>query len=1056
VRRALALIACCSAACTFDAAIPEGALVRCGGEGECPQGYACQRGLSRCVPEAELDLAVPEVVGLAALTLVPDRQNPLATPTAMTRGTLARVSFQVSEPLAEPPTLVACPQELGCAFESAAGLVQVFVCSFREDPPPLVTKPCPATVELVDLAQQRFTSPLTFEPPGLRLDTEAPRAPAVDVPDAVTYSRAPWGAEETVGLPRAQVQGAVGAVAEASLVLVQERAGRELARGPTAGDGSFAPVVLGQADLPQVWVAAVDEAGNASASVSVRDVEWTATLGFKTSRADNLNPHRFFERPAHSASLRPAVPGERYASDGVAAREGARLTTAGSWVWHARADTTQSDFPGTSVYDSARARVVSFGGEVSIFAFFGGAIFPSDQLIEWNGEDWVVLSPRTRPEARRRHAIAYHVGLEQTVVFGGEGWSGPLADTWTWDGTTWVQLRTQTSPSGGALSAMAYDARREKAVLFSGAAGGQTWEFDGEWTLRSGLDAGPTPRVEHVMAWDPTRATTLLFGGRRLLPDGGTGAAVGDFWEFDGASWTQLPRTDGGAWPPANTRDGALVADPGRGTVLLQVPGGMWEWNQSSWRQVPELTDVPSSPQTLLAHDLARDQTLLFRKSCFSLFGFVTCEPPETHGWNGVSRTVLRGTGTTRGTQLAFDPSRGGVVSVSADAGTQLWNGARWQVLSDAGQSPAARLSYDRDAGELLAWQPGAATQVLGPDAGWVTLPAVLPADAGFAAAVYDERLGGLLVLGGATQPHAWLWQNGQWVDRVDLALPGAAPSLSATFDAARGRAVVAAQDSTRAADLPWHALFELVDVDGGFQWRATGATSSGDGGWVHDPAFEFQTEVPLLAHDHERQRLIRFGLRGAFPVSGRTVLREWTAAGWQPAQVYDAEGQGAPDFTFFVPGMVFDPLRGRTVLLRDATHWELESARRHPSHVFEVALGAAGLPRDSVVSVTANAVAGGTAMDGGAVLDGAQLAFWREGLWVPAAGSGASNQSGPQLPGPITATVVATELERVLRGGRAVSVAIFPRGVNGSGTAEVTTDYVELKVRFRLAPAIP
>lgn len=1052
MRRFLAVVALSSAACTFDPSIPEGARIRCDSDAQCPQGLACQVGLGRCVPEAELDLTPPELVGQGAVVLLADRQNPLANPTAITRGTRAQLTFQVSEPLAEPPAVRACPDELDCVFQSASGLVQVFTCGFRVDPPPPVTKSCAATVELVDLAQLRSTLALALESPGLRLDTEAPSAPAVDAPDAVVYARAPWGSDDTGGLPRAELQGAAGAVPEAGWVLVQESSGRELGRGQSAGDGSFAPVVLDRADLPRVWVALVDEAGNASASVPVRDVEWTATLGFKTNRADNLNPHRFFERPAHAAPLRPAVPSERYASDGLARRNDAQLTTAGAWVWHARTDSTQSDFPGTSVYDSARARVVSFGGETVISTPFGGAVLPSEQLIEWDGEDWLVLSPRTKPEARRRHAIAYHVALEQTVVFGGEGWSRPFDDTWTWDGTTWVQVRTSTAPPRGGGSAMAYDARREKVVLFSGPVG-QTWEWDGDWTHRADLDGGPPPRLEHLMAWDPGRARTLLFGGRGLRTDGGLGPALSDFWEFDGAAWTQLPG-DGGAWPTQSTRSGAMTADPARGVVLLQVSGGIWEWNQSSWRQVPELADVSTMPQTLLAHDTARDQALLFRKQCFSVAGFTTCQAPETHGWDGVRRTVRRRTGTTRGSQLAFDPSRGGVVSVSADAGTRVWNGAGWLTLSDAGQSPAATLSFDRDAGELLCWEPGAPTQVLGADAGWSTLAAVLPADAGRATAVYDERLHGLLVLGGLTQPQAWLWQGGQWVDRPDLALPGAAPSLSSTFDPVRGRTVVAAQDSTRPGDLPWHALFELVDSDGGFQWQASGATPTADGGWADDPALEFGREIPLLSHDHDRQRLVRFGLRGESLLSGRTVLREWTATGWQAAQVYDAEGQGAPDFSVYVPGMVFDPLRGRTVLLRDADHWELESANRHPSHVFEVALAAAGLPRDAVVSITANATAGGTGMDAGAVVPGAQLAFWREGRWWPASAPGASNASSPTTPGPVTATLTAVELERLLRSAREVSVALFPRGVNGSGTARVTTDYVELEVRFRLPPA--
>ena len=56
---------------------------------------------------------------------------------------------------------------------------------------------------------------------------------------------------------------------------------------------------------------------------------------------------------------------------------------------------------------------------------------------------WSLQSPTTSPTARYGAAMAYDTESGQTVMFGGEGSSGPLDDTWVWNGTTWV-----LAPSG--------------------------------------------------------------------------------------------------------------------------------------------------------------------------------------------------------------------------------------------------------------------------------------------------------------------------------------------------------------------------------------------------------------------------------------------------------------------------------------------------------------------------------------------------------------------------------------------------------------------------------
>ena len=45
--------------------------------------------------------------------------------------------------------------------------------------------------------------------------------------------------------------------------------------------------------------------------------------------------------------------------------------------------------------------------------------------------------------------------------------------------------------------------------------------------------AGPAPRIEPAMAYDSQRGVTVLFGGDN-------GSNLGDTWEWNGSTWTQL------------------------------------------------------------------------------------------------------------------------------------------------------------------------------------------------------------------------------------------------------------------------------------------------------------------------------------------------------------------------------------------------------------------------------------------------------------------------------------------------------------------------------------
>ena len=80
--------------------------------------------------------------------------------------------------------------------------------------------------------------------------------------------------------------------------------------------------------------------------------------------------------------------------------------------------------------------------------------------------------------------MVYDIKRGRTIVFGGDGDTGVLGDTWSYDGTTWRKL-ADTGPAPRAMGYIAYDAKRDRIVLFGGRKSypdgdlNDTWEWDG-------------------------------------------------------------------------------------------------------------------------------------------------------------------------------------------------------------------------------------------------------------------------------------------------------------------------------------------------------------------------------------------------------------------------------------------------------------------------------------------------------------------------------------------------------------------------------------------------
>lgn len=238
----------------------------------------------------------------------------------------------------------------------------------------------------------------------------------------------------------------------------------------------------------------------------------------------------------------PTVPGFAYGDASDLTWDSARGLVVAVGIGRASRVTETWEFDGTSwsqrssatappprysrklAYDSARRRVLAFGGDQS-----GSLNAPTSELWEWDGLTWTERVLTTSPPPRNFFGLAYDELHRRLVLFGGTANQQPLGDTWEFDGTSWVQAFPMTAPGARAFHVMAWDSRRQRVVLVGGERATGTWEWDGQtWALRP--SAVMPPSIAAAMAFDVSRQKLVLV----TEPPNPI-----QTWEWDGASWAQ-------------------------------------------------------------------------------------------------------------------------------------------------------------------------------------------------------------------------------------------------------------------------------------------------------------------------------------------------------------------------------------------------------------------------------------------------------------------------------------------------------------------------------------
>jgi hypothetical protein len=205
------------------------------------------------------------------------------------------------------------------------------------------------------------------------------------------------------------------------------------------------------------------------------------------------------------------------------------LTRNGGWVQHVSPSLqTPGGFGHTAVFDAANDRMIVFGGKRA------GVLYNEIWVLERSGlsDCWRRLTPAgTPPVARQYHNAFYDAANGRMIMFGGNGASGPLNDTWALDLTrgaeTWTQIATGSpaTPQSRFAATMVFDEPNNRAVLFGGSRFGaflnDTWALDltlgsESWGTAALITAGTTPsgRWGHAGVFDTVNNRLVIFGGR--------------------------------------------------------------------------------------------------------------------------------------------------------------------------------------------------------------------------------------------------------------------------------------------------------------------------------------------------------------------------------------------------------------------------------------------------------------------------------------------------------------------------------------------------------------
>jgi len=1038
----------------------------------------------------------PPALTAARVRYLPGPANPLAEAdlAAATAGTELRVELDADEPLADAAVQVfATTTPVGLEFlpaASGADATAAFAAFVSAGAAPGAHA---TTVTLRDAAGNASAA---LPGPAVVVRQAAP--PLTVDQAAVTFVRSPTGngAAEALGgwnlpagpyfelAPAATLGGAAtlpagtfsfGGAAPLRRVQVlasQDGAGLLAELAPGAG-GAWPRTPLGS-DAPRVWVRGLDDAGNASAPVAIRNVEWVGTL---RGTVGDAGPHRLETRPAAQATYvdeRTVRVGD---DAGVAGLDGATLR-AEFGIPFAVAGEAAVVPPAREAhamtYDPSRGVIVMYGGNAN-----EGTLA---DVWEWDGA-W-----RARPYAGEGpgplsgHAMVYDSARSVVLAFGG-GPGGTASNAlWTWNGSAWNRrFTTGPGPSPRRAAAMVDLVDRGEVLLVGGRDASGTpladaWLWDGRGWRSVVVPPALTARAEHALGYDPALGQVVLFGGK------GANGDLADTWLWNGRTWTAW---SGAVAPPA--RSGHAMVYDGDLDAVVMTGGYVNDETQLTYRWTPTGWVALNGPYTgcepirrrsiQLAHSPLAHATLLFggRDLTSGIFAYEL--RLKSTGWP-CPATPPSPPSAVRGPAMACTPvGSGGCYVLGGQAGPgsvdvvgqfYRWDGARWWNVGATSTTSRrdASLVYDPASGGrffLFGGYLASATNDVArytEAGGWATLASTSnPGTRDPAAMAWDLGRGRGVLFGGADN-RVWEWSGAAWTDRTPATgtLPGARRGPALAYSPARGGVIVAFGGCAGTT-----ALDELWEWDGD-------AVSATVGAWTRRqpaagepwPAARCDAR---MAYDPDRGVVMLFGGRtGAFPYTYFGDFWEWDGARWRQRTTY-----GTPPSPRSAFGMGYDTLRRTLVLFggdagsgdvvspwsRGLWEAELDPAKSPAVHA-DLDLGAGGFDLAALTGLRVRASCGGVWAPRGASDRGATLALWR--AYGATLGSGwelvAANAAAVGAPGLLDWSVPASASPaEYLLGAHLPIQCRLPTAGRATGDGEVSLDYLEVRARYAVAP---
>lgn len=380
-------------------------------------------------------------------------------------------------------------------------------------------------------------------------------------------------------------------------------------------------------------------------------------------------------------------------------------------TWRFDGATWTQQFPSSSppwrsgaamTYDSSRQRVVMFGGDN-----FAATL---DDTWEWDGVGWQQVVTPSTPPPRANARMVFDSARNRVVLLGGTSAGSPVQDLWEYDGATWQQM----PPLPPMMSWLAYAG----AMVFD--------EATGSTLVLGGYDASGARRSD-VYAWDGANWSLQAVGGRLpptvftssvAADPSGTGAlwfgsdwsSTASLWRWDGSAWSlaassgPAARTGGCFWT-ANGASFLFGGSPAFGPLL----GDVWQWNGTSWTQLAPTTSPSPREHTAAAFDVAHNLTLLFG-------GRDPTPLADTWIFDGVNWFPIP-TSTQPPARfshaMAYDSLRARIVLFGGMNATSTqflddtweWDGSTWsQVITASAPAWDAKLAYDPRLQRIAAW----------------------------------------------------------------------------------------------------------------------------------------------------------------------------------------------------------------------------------------------------------------------------------------------------------------------------------------------------------------